>query len=226
MDQHNLFYFTYARGSGPGGYNPPLIPACGPGLIADGFANGKAPLTYGSDNTQSFEIGSKNNFNDRAQDRHQRLLHQVEQDPAERVHRGQLRPAVHRQPGHRGREGLRSAGRGAIWAAASPSSLSAGYTDARFTKDSPSDLAVGGRGHLGRSRHQLRARHEPALVHRVRPAIQLQALDHDAFVRADWEYTSRNPWLAPVQDPAQQSIRIRLTRIRCPRPAIPRCAPA
>jgi hypothetical protein len=26
-------------------------------------------------------------------------------------------------------------------------------------------------------------------------------LEHDAFIRADWEYTSRNPWLAPVQDP-------------------------
>ena len=24
----------------------------------------------------------------------------------------------------------------------------------------------------------------------------------DAFVRADWEYESRNPWLAAVQDPA------------------------
>jgi hypothetical protein len=26
-------------------------------------------------------------------------------------------------------------------------------------------------------------------------------VDHDAFVRLDWEYASRNPWLAAVQDP-------------------------
>jgi hypothetical protein len=27
------------------------------------------------------------------------------------------------------------------------------------------------------------------------------ALQHDGFVRLDWEYASRNPWLAAVQDP-------------------------
>jgi hypothetical protein len=26
-------------------------------------------------------------------------------------------------------------------------------------------------------------------------------MGHDAFIRLDFEYTSRNPWLAPVQDP-------------------------
>ena len=26
-------------------------------------------------------------------------------------------------------------------------------------------------------------------------------LQHDAFVRVDWEYQSRNPWLAALQDP-------------------------
>jgi hypothetical protein len=25
-------------------------------------------------------------------------------------------------------------------------------------------------------------------------------MGRDAFIRLDWEYTSRNPWLAPVQD--------------------------
>jgi len=25
---------------------------------------------------------------------------------------------------------------------------------------------------------------------------------YKAFARVDWEYTSHNPWLAPVQDPA------------------------
>ena len=33
----------------------------------------------------------------------------------------------------------------------------------------------------------------------MRSAFKL--LEHDAYVRLDWEYTSRNPWLAPVQDP-------------------------
>ena len=35
----------------------------------------------------------------------------------------------------------------------------------------------------------------------IGPQYSFKAFDHDAFVRLDWEYTSRNPWLAPVQDP-------------------------
>ena len=35
----------------------------------------------------------------------------------------------------------------------------------------------------------------------VGPQYKFQALGHDAFVRADWEYSSRNPWKAAVQDP-------------------------
>ena len=26
-------------------------------------------------------------------------------------------------------------------------------------------------------------------------------MEHNAYARLDWEYASRNPWLAPVQDP-------------------------
>src|SRR5208283_4611969 len=64
-DDKDLYYTTYAKGYRPGGYNPPLIPACAPGLIADGYPDGQAPLTYNKDTTQSFEIGSKNNFDNR-----------------------------------------------------------------------------------------------------------------------------------------------------------------
>src|SRR6202000_679745 len=32
------------------------------GLIAEGYPSGQAPFTYGPDTTQSYEIGSKNNF--------------------------------------------------------------------------------------------------------------------------------------------------------------------
>jgi len=35
----------------------------------------------------------------------------------------------------------------------------------------------------------------------IGPQYDFTIMEHDAFVRADWEYTSRNPWLAPVQDP-------------------------
>jgi hypothetical protein len=35
----------------------------------------------------------------------------------------------------------------------------------------------------------------------VGPQYAFKAMGRDAFIRLDWEYTSRNPWLAPVQDP-------------------------
>src|SRR5208282_4653373 len=35
----------------------------------------------------------------------------------------------------------------------------------------------------------------------VGPQYAFKLMEHEAFVRLDWEYSSRNPWLAPVQDP-------------------------
>ncbi len=62
MDPNNLFYFTYAKGFRVGGANAPLPTYCMDGLIQEGYTSGQAPATYKSDSTQSYEIGSKNNF--------------------------------------------------------------------------------------------------------------------------------------------------------------------
>ena len=64
-DDKDLYYFTYAKGFRPGGYNAPLPSYCAPGLEQQGYPSGQAPLTYNSDTTKSYEIGSKNNFDDR-----------------------------------------------------------------------------------------------------------------------------------------------------------------
>ncbi|HLY65600.1 MAG TPA: TonB-dependent receptor, partial [Chloroflexota bacterium] len=61
INTDNMVYFTYAKGFRPGGGNAPLPPYCDTDLQAAGYSNG-APLTYRSDTTQSYEIGSKNNF--------------------------------------------------------------------------------------------------------------------------------------------------------------------
>ena len=60
-DPANLFYATYAKGFRVGGGNAPLPPYCSPDLDSSGYPHG-APLTYKSDSTQSYEIGSKNSF--------------------------------------------------------------------------------------------------------------------------------------------------------------------
>jgi outer membrane receptor protein involved in Fe transport len=66
MDPNNLFYATYAKGFRPGGGNAPLPGYCDGdgGLNQAGYPNG-APLTYNSDTTQSFEVGSKNSVSER-----------------------------------------------------------------------------------------------------------------------------------------------------------------
>ena len=103
--------------------------------------------------------------------------------------------------------------------------ISVGYTSARFTKDSPRRPRHRRRCDLGQGGDQLRPGTNPPWSIAIGPQYNFRAFEHDAFVRADWEYTSRNPWLAPVQDP-RSSQYDPVTRTRCPRPASPRCAPA
>ncbi len=75
-----------------------------------------------------------------------------------------------------------------------------GYTDARFTKTSLSNLAIAGDAISGQAAINYSPGTNPPWSIAIGPQYAFQAFDHDAFVRADWEYSSRNPWLAPVQD--------------------------
>jgi hypothetical protein len=76
-----------------------------------------------------------------------------------------------------------------------------GYTSARFTKDSPGGLAIKGDAISGEAAINYAPGTNPPWTATVGPQYSFKAMGHDAFVRLDWEYTSRNPWLAPVQDP-------------------------
>jgi iron complex outermembrane receptor protein len=79
-DPNNLYYFTYAKGFRPGGGNPsipydpayklPYVPGsanlnfgCTGDFLSFGIPH--APATYKSDTVQSFEVGAKNNFDNR-----------------------------------------------------------------------------------------------------------------------------------------------------------------
>lgn len=78
---------------------------------------------------------------------------------------------------------------------------SAGYTSARFTKNSLNDLAVAGDAISGEAALNYSPGTNPPWTVAIGPHYDFRAMEHEAFVRLDWEYTSRNPWLAPVQDP-------------------------
>ena len=63
-DPNNMFYATYAKGFRPGGANNPLpYAACSTDFQDFGISN--APTTYNSDTVDSFELGAKNNLNNR-----------------------------------------------------------------------------------------------------------------------------------------------------------------
>jgi len=95
MDPNNLFYFTYAKGFRVGGANAPLPTYCSTGLMDLGYASGQAPATYKSDSTQSYEIGSKDNFANVLRVATSIYYIKVERHSAECVRLRQLRAAVH-----------------------------------------------------------------------------------------------------------------------------------
>ncbi len=200
-DPHNLYYFTYAKGFRPGGFNPPLPPVfCGPGLIADGFPSGKSPATYGDDNTDSFEVGSKNNFNDKlkiATSVYWIRWNNIQQNV---YIAGNCGLQFTDNLGSAIAKGFDVQVEAAVGAGFSLD-FSAGYTDARFTADSLGGLALRGDAIAGNAAINYAPGTSPPWSIAAGPQYAFKLFEHDAFVRLDWEYTSRNPWLAPVQDP-------------------------
>jgi iron complex outermembrane receptor protein len=205
-DAHNLYYASYAKGFRPGGANPPLIPACSPALIAEGYASGQAPLTYNSDSTQSFEVGTKNSFSNRvriATSVYYIKWNEIQQN----VYTGgacglqftdNLGTAVAKGFDMQAEMVL---GGGFSFDA------SVGYTSARYSKNSPrAGLTVAGDAISGEAAVNYSPGTNPPWTVALGPQYAFTVAGHDAFVRADWEYASRNPWPAAVQDPASRQF--------------------
>jgi hypothetical protein len=89
--------------------------------------------------------------------------------------------------------------------------LATGYTSARFTKDSPEGCqqpplfvpckATTGDAITGQEGINYAPGTTPPWTVSLGVEYAFQLSTHDAFVRADWEYQSKNPWLANMQDP-------------------------
>jgi outer membrane receptor protein involved in Fe transport len=209
MDEQNLFYFTYAKGFRPGGVNAPLPGGlnpdgtpngiCAPGLLSLGYADGQSPSNYKSDTTQSFEIGSKDVFADRL--RIATSLYRIKwKDIQQNVYVGSC-----------GLQFTDNLGTALAWGGDIQADLvvgggfsieaSVGYTNARFTQDSKGGLALKGEAIAGEAAINYAPGTNPPWTVAVGPQYSFKAAGHDAFVRMDWEYTSRNPWLSPIQDP-------------------------
>ncbi|MFO1465760.1 MAG: TonB-dependent receptor [Steroidobacteraceae bacterium] len=199
LDPDNLFYATYAKGFRPGGGNPPLVEQCAGGLVDLGYTDGQAPLTYDSDKTNSYEIGSKNNFNNRlklATSLYYIKWNGIQQNVyvvtcglqftdnlGTAVAKGFDLQAEARLGDHLDLE------------------AAVGYTSARYTKDSKAGLAITGDAISG----EAAIGGSPGAIAPWTVSLGLQYrfpnIGDGGFVRFDYQYQSRNNWPAVSQDP-------------------------
>jgi iron complex outermembrane receptor protein len=199
MDPNHLFYATYAKGFRVGGANPPLPSFCSADLVLEGYTSGQAPLTYKSDSTQSFEIGSKDNF-----DNVVRIAASVYYIKWNDI---QQNVFVSGNCGLQFTDNLGTAvAKGfdlQADATLGPFGLEAaiGYTDARYTATSKNDLAIDGDAISGQSAINGSPGANPPWNVALGVQYNFTFTDHPSFARLDYEFASRNPWLAAIQDP-------------------------
>ena len=199
MDQNNLFYVTYSKGFRVGGGNAPLPPYCDSNLQQIGYASG-APLTYRPDSTQNYEVGSKNlvgGFLQLATSVYWIRWSDIQQN----VYVGGA-------CGLQFTDNLGTAvAKGFDLQAdlafeAFKLDFSVGYTDARFSENSPHPgLALDGDAISGQEATEYAPGTNPPWTIAIGPQYDFKLADKKAFVRADFTFESRNPWLAAVQDP-------------------------
>ena len=209
-DPQNLYYATYAKGFRPGGANATLPPYCNGlgGLEQTGFPNG-APLTYKSDSTQSYEIGSKNNVGERfriATSVYYIKWNDIQQNVYVPYNCGlqftdNLGTAVAK--GFDVQSDL-------VLGAGFTLEAAFGYTSARFSASTPTPnpepagwmpLVQKGDAISGEAAIDGGPGTNPPWTVSLGAQYDFKLAEHDTFVRMDWEYTSRNPWLAATQDP-------------------------
>jgi len=199
LNQSNLFYATYAKGFRVGGANPPLPTYCSDGLIADGYTSGQAPLTYKSDTTQSYEIGAKDNFNN--------VLKLASSIYYIRWNHIQQSVYVAGSCGLQFTDNLGTAvAKGfdlQADAALGPITLetAVGFTSARYVANSKDDLALDGDAISGQAAINASPGTNPPWNVAVGAQYNFVLADHKSYARFDYEFESRNPWLATIQDP-------------------------
>ena len=199
MDTDNLFYATYAKGFRAGGGNPPLIAQCAGGLIAYGYADGQAPLKYDADSTQSFEIGAKNNFNNRfklASSVYYIKWKNIQQN----VYVGTCGLQFTDNLGTAVSKGFDLQAEALV---GDHLNLEAavGYNSARYSQDSKAGLAIEGDAISG----EAAIGGSPGAIAPWTASLGLQYTFSGSadgpYARLDYQYQSRNNWLAASQDP-------------------------
>jgi iron complex outermembrane recepter protein len=204
MDQNNLFYATYAKGFRPGGANNPVPQAACAADFAS-FGISASPATYNSDTVDSFEVGAKNNFDNRvkiASSVYYIKWHNIQQTVVPPI----CQISFIANLGEAVAKGADIQAEFAVTDAFS-AELTAGYTEARYSQDSrfspvqQTPIVASGDAIAGQSSETGGGRPAAPLTASVGLQYKFSAFAREAFVRADDEYQGRARWLPPGQDP-------------------------
>jgi iron complex outermembrane recepter protein len=199
-DPNDLYYATYAKGFRPGGGNNP-VPQAACAKDFQNFGIPGAPPTYNSDSVDSFEVGAKNNFNNRvklASSVYYIKWHDIQQTVIPPI----CQISFISNLGEANAKGL-DVQADIAFTNSLTMDLTAGYTNARYTKDSrlstnpallpvvsSGDAIVGLGGQPG-----------APFTGSVGVEYRFSAFEKESFVRADYEYEGAPKWVGPSQDP-------------------------
>jgi iron complex outermembrane receptor protein len=198
-DPHDLYYFTYAKGFRPGGANNPVpYAACGTDFRNFGISG--APATFNSDTVDSFEIGAKNNLDNRV--KIASSIYYIRWNNIQQV----VVPPICEISfiTNLGQAVAKGADIQADIAITEDftAELSAGYTEARYTETtrlSPTEttpIVASGDSIVGQS-----SQPPPPVTVSLGLEYKFKLFEHESFVRVDDEYEGRAKWPWAGQDP-------------------------
>ncbi|MFI4890467.1 MAG: TonB-dependent receptor [Steroidobacterales bacterium] len=197
-DPHNLYYFTYAKGFRPGGGNNPVPKAaCGSDFANFGINN--APQTFSSDSVNSFEVGAKNNIDNRL-----KIASSIYLIKWSNIQQTVVPPICQISfIANLGAATAKGADIQLEWAVTDSftTELAAGYTDGRYTQDSrlsvveKQPVVASGDAIVGQSGQPT----SPVTI-TIGLEYKFTAFAHESFVRFDDEYEGRAKWPSPQQD--------------------------
>jgi outer membrane receptor protein involved in Fe transport len=220
---NDMLYFTYAKGFRMGGGNPSIPydptfqdPTIGCTQDFENFGIKSAPATYKSDTVQSFEVGAKDNINGRL-----KLETSVYYIKWNNIQGNVVPPICQIQwTDNLGNAVSKGFDIQANVQATDSLALDAtfGYTDARYTKNAyPSGVdpttaaangilplvstgdAIGGANGIGTG-YSI-----PPWSTTIGAEYHVNVMDHDSFIRLDYEYEAADKWTHPAQDPTTAS---------------------
>ena len=208
-DPRNLYYFTYAKGFRPGGANNPVpYAACSDDF--NNFGIPGAPATFDSDSVNSFEVGAKNNFNNRV-----KIASSIYYIRWSNIQQTVVPPICQisfiANLGEAVAKGVDVQAEVALTDNFT-AEIAAGYTQARYTKDSILGTQVPGQPpqqpvvSSGDSIAGQSGQPGAPITLTVGLEYKFKLFNKDSFIRVDDEYQSRSKWLSPTQDATTQQF--------------------